>query len=53
MNLIVGSPVYVAPEIFSQDGYDFKVDIYSLGVVLYQIIAGLIPFEPSEHSDPF
>ena len=32
---ICGTPGYMAPEIFSHDIYDEKVDIFSLGVVLY------------------
>ena len=34
---ICGTPGYMAPEIFSHDIYDEKVDIFSLGVVLYSM----------------
>lgn len=34
----VGRPDYVAPEIFKGNDYNFKVDVYSLGVILYEMI---------------
>ena len=34
---VCGTPGYMAPEIFSQHLYDEKVDIFSLGVVLYSM----------------
>ena len=34
----------MAPEILTNESYDSKVDIYSLGVVLYQLIFGNLPF---------
>ena len=30
-----GSPGYIAPEIFKKIGYDNKVDMFSLGVILF------------------
>ncbi|CAD8070156.1 unnamed protein product [Paramecium sonneborni] len=35
-----GTPGYVAPEILLDNPYDFKVDIYSLGALLYVILTG-------------
>ena len=32
---IIGTPTYMAPEIFTGKGYSFEVDIWSLGCLLY------------------
>lgn len=38
----------MAPEILAHEKYyDFKADIWSLGVVLYQLAYGLLPYEPT------
>jgi len=42
---VLGTPHYVAPEMFSGEKYDHRVDIYSLGIVLYEAICGKLPFE--------
>eukprot|EP00826_Nyctotherus_ovalis_P042322 TRINITY_DN4335_c0_g1_i1.p3 TRINITY_DN4335_c0_g1~~TRINITY_DN4335_c0_g1_i1.p3 ORF type:complete len:157 (-),score=40.06 TRINITY_DN4335_c0_g1_i1:1230-1700(-) len=35
IRIVCGSPGYMAPELFEQTGYDTKVDMFSLGAVLY------------------
>lgn len=35
LNLRCGSPGYVAPEILEKHSYDFKVDVFSAGIILY------------------
>jgi tRNA A-37 threonylcarbamoyl transferase component Bud32 len=41
----LGTPDYVAPEIIEGRGSTPKSDIYALGVILYELIAGRRPFE--------
>ena len=40
----VGSPFYMAPEQWSDEELDVRADIYSLGVILYQMLGGDVPF---------
>lgn len=44
---LMGSPFYMAPEQWSDDEPDARADIYSLGVILYQMLAGEVPFKGS------
>lgn len=41
---IVGSPDYMAPEVLQGKSYDFTVDYWSLGCMLYEALAGYPPF---------
>jgi serine/threonine-protein kinase len=41
---LLRSPLYMAPEEWSEDQSDARSDIYSLGVILYQMLAGNTPF---------
>ncbi len=40
-----GTLLYIAPEVLQGKKYDHRVDIYSLGILIYQILTGSSPFE--------
>ena len=41
---IIGTPHYMAPEVISGRGYNFLVDLWSVGVCLYEFMVGRVPF---------
>jgi serine/threonine protein kinase len=58
MTSVVGTPLYMAPEVSSDQPVTSAADIYSAGVILYELVSGSVPFTGSntlavlrQHSD--
>jgi len=42
---MVGTPIYMAPELWTDDPIDRRTDVYSLGATAFELAAGRFPFE--------
>lgn len=49
---IIGTPHYMAPEIITGKGYTYSADWWSMGVLLYEMTSGKLPFGEFA-DDPF
>jgi cGMP-dependent protein kinase len=49
---LVGTPHYMAPEVIVGKGYNKSADLWSLGVCLYELVCGGVPFGEDEE-DPY
>ena len=41
---VVGTPVYMSPEVITKEGLSHRSDLYALGVILYELMVGEPPF---------
>jgi len=48
---MIGTPHYMAPEVMRGQGYSTEVDLWSLGVMLFEFVCGYLPFA-DELDDP-
>jgi serine/threonine protein kinase len=44
LSTFAGSPLYMAPEVLRKDLYDRSVDVYSLAIMFWQTLSGVLPF---------
>lgn len=47
----MGTIFYIAPEIYTRKPYNNKVDIWSIGVILYLLLSGTLPFDDESQDD--
>ena len=48
----IGTPHYMAPEVLIGKGYSYAADLWSAGVMFYELVVGSVPFGADE-DDPF
>ncbi|MCU7939322.1 MAG: serine/threonine protein kinase [gamma proteobacterium symbiont of Bathyaustriella thionipta] len=48
---ILASPSYASPEMMQRQNFDQKVDIYSLGIMLYEMLVGEKPYKGDTHAE--
>ena len=46
-----GTPLFMAPEILNIKPYDSKVDVWSIGILFYEMLTGFVPFTGRNESD--
>ncbi len=51
LDSVMGSPAYMSPEQIDGKNIDFLSDIYSLGITLYEMVSGKLPFSFCESKD--
>ncbi|XP_022193614.2 serine/threonine-protein kinase PLK1 [Nilaparvata lugens] len=48
-----GTPNYIAPEVLSQKGHSFEVDVWATGCILYSLLVGTPPFQTQSKQETY
>ncbi len=48
---ICGTPLYSSPELLKKTGYSYKVDIWAIGIICYELLTGKTPFHSTKLKD--
>ena len=46
-----GTPLYVSPELLKRKNYNNKIDVWSVGILTYELLFGRVPFEIATEKD--
>ena len=46
-----GTPEYIAPEMLRKEAHDHRIDIWSVGVLMFELLAGYSPFSAKSNND--
>lgn len=52
-NSFCGSVAYLAPEMIKRQGHTHAIDLYGLGVLMYEMLAGIPPFYTRDRDQLF
>jgi serine/threonine protein kinase len=47
---VIGTVAYTSPERFKRDPYDARTDVYSVGVTVFEMLSGTLPYPPGERT---
>lgn len=50
-NAVAGTPAYLAPEVYNGDNFNKSVDVFSFGVLLWELFTGMTPFKEYDICD--
>ena len=52
-DIVLWAPLYLAPEVYNREEYNYKCDIWSLGIIFYELLFGKTPWQGKTRHDLF